>query len=286
MDRPLSLIVFSSFCLFCSKMFCFFFWGGGSCFDLFDLTLPLLFCLCFFAFWAWLYFGFVSFLWVWVLFLCCASANPFSLYFWTLFAIWASALFCSFSVSCFFLLLLCCSLFGVNIGSSLMGLLAKVFFAESLCQVRGCGNSAKSCGNLQKMFCNDPFPNDAISELLIAVETTRTNQNPCFLTIVFVLCFFGGEFSSVGSLVHPCFGFGVAIFFACYRGILWKTSAAFISSAKLLLAELYVICSSTNSITVSAVCNFSLRPFPLILSQTSRNIEMKILQSWPCKHLL
>ena len=38
------------------------------------------------------------------------------------------------------------------------------------CVRKGCGNSAESLrkfrGNLRKIFCNDPFPNDPISELL------------------------------------------------------------------------------------------------------------------------
>ena len=46
-------------------------------------------------------------------------------------------------------------------------------FAKSpfYCVRKGCGNSAeilrKVCGNLRKLFYNDPFPNDPISELLM-----------------------------------------------------------------------------------------------------------------------
>ena len=67
-----------------------------------------------------------------------------------------------------------------------MGSLAKVFlpkvcgnsaensrkFARNTfyCVRKGCGNSAESLrkfrGHLQKIFCNEPFPNDLISELL------------------------------------------------------------------------------------------------------------------------
>ena len=60
--------------------------------------------------------------------------------------------------------------------------LAKIFVAESLrklcgkftensfhCVRKGCGNSAESLwkfrGNLWKMFCNDPFPNDPMGEI-------------------------------------------------------------------------------------------------------------------------
>ena len=45
-------------------------------------------------------------------------------------------------------------------------------FAETTfhCARKGCGNSAESLqkfrGNLRNIFCNDPFPNDPISELL------------------------------------------------------------------------------------------------------------------------
>ena len=35
---------------------------------------------------------------------------------------------------------------------------------QGYCVRKGCGNSAESCGNFQKMFCNDPFPNNPISE--------------------------------------------------------------------------------------------------------------------------
>ena len=69
-----------------------------------------------------------------------------------------------------------------EVSSSLMGSLAKGFlrkvhgkFAE-ICKryvllrqerVRKfCGKLRKSCRNLRKCFCNDPFPNDPMSELL------------------------------------------------------------------------------------------------------------------------
>ena len=65
------------------------------------------------------------------------------------------------------------------------GVVSEGVFAESLrkfcgkfaettfhCARKGCGNSAESLrkfrGNLRKLFCNDPFPNDPISELLMA----------------------------------------------------------------------------------------------------------------------
>ena len=58
-------------------------------------------------------------------------------------------------------------------GSLAKGFLRKVCgkFAETTfyCARKGCGNSAESLrkfrGNLRKLFCNDPFPNDPISEL-------------------------------------------------------------------------------------------------------------------------
>ena len=70
-----------------------------------------------------------------------------------------------------------------SVSSSLVGSLAKGFFAEVLRKVcgnlretrsysvrKGCGNSAESLrkfrGKLQTNFCNDPFPNHPISELL------------------------------------------------------------------------------------------------------------------------
>ena len=66
------------------------------------------------------------------------------------------------------------------------GVVSEGVFAESLrkfcgkfaetrfyCARKGCGNSAESLrkfrGNLRKIFCNDPFPNDPISELLISL---------------------------------------------------------------------------------------------------------------------
>ena len=74
-----------------------------------------------------------------------------------------------------------------SIDSTLMGSLAKGFFAESLRKFCGkfaeicrkyvllrqervrkfCGKLRKFRGKLRKIFCNDPFPNDPISELLI-----------------------------------------------------------------------------------------------------------------------
>ena len=74
------------------------------------------------------------------------------------------------------------------------GVVSEGVFAESLrkfcgkfadntfyCARKGCGNSAESLrkfhGNLRKMFCNDPFPNDPISVVLKKVNILR-NESP------------------------------------------------------------------------------------------------------------
>ena len=56
------------------------------------------------------------------------------------------------------------------------------------CVRKGCRNSAESLrkfrGNLQKFFCNDPFPNDPISELLKKQRTRTNNQGNSTLLIL------------------------------------------------------------------------------------------------------
>ena len=82
----------------------------------------------------------------------------------------------------------------INVSSSLMGSLAKGVFAESLRKF--CGKFAEICkemrfiapgkgaeiprkvrGNLRKIFCNDPFPNDPIPPFL---QRHRCDALPCF----------------------------------------------------------------------------------------------------------
>ena len=77
----------------------------------------------------------------------------------------------------------------LNFGSSLMGSLATGFcgkFAEILrkflgntfyCSRKFCGNLQKIGGNFRKFSCNDPFPNDPISELLRILPEAQVARN-------------------------------------------------------------------------------------------------------------
>ena len=70
------------------------------------------------------------------------------------------------------LLILSCQVTSIITQQLTYGVVSKGVFAESLRKVRGNyvllrqERVRKFCGNLRKIFCNDPFPNDPISKLL------------------------------------------------------------------------------------------------------------------------
>ena len=89
-------------------------------------------------------------------------------------------------------------------------------FAETTfyCARKGCGNSAESLRkfrrNLRKIFCNDPFPNDPISELLTSDTKLLLTKNYSEIIIFeklrisrvipFRMSFFPGHVESTKSL--------------------------------------------------------------------------------------
>ena len=60
-----------------------------------------------------------------------------------------------------------------NSAESLLKFATHTFY----CVRKGCGNSAVR-GNLRKIFCNDPFPNDPISEMLKLIRSSITDFDP------------------------------------------------------------------------------------------------------------